>query len=227
MPRTNVRRSRHRHARRVRAGLLRLRILAPARLPRASGRGRGRALHERPDAVPPHGQPRRVRHGEDAPSASLRPRDGAARLRARADAGAKTHIACVVDEHGGLEGIVTLEDLLEEIVGEIDDEYDEETRSQVSAQPDGTYLLDGMLAVRDANRRFNLKLPEEAGYTTMAGFLLAHRVACSAAARGRARGRALPRRAGRGPTHTPHTLHARAHADRGARRAGGRLKSRF
>jgi CBS domain containing-hemolysin-like protein len=85
----------------------------------------------------------------------------------------KTHIACVVDEHGGLEGIVTLEDLLEEIVGEIDDEYDEETRSQVSPQPDGTYLLDGMLAVRDANRRFNLKLPEEAGYTTMAGFLLA------------------------------------------------------
>jgi CBS domain containing-hemolysin-like protein len=86
---------------------------------------------------------------------------------------AKTHIACVVDEHGGLEGIVTLEDLLEEIVGEIDDEYDEEAKSQIVAQADGTFLLDGMLAVRDANRRFNLKLPEEAGYTTMAGFLLA------------------------------------------------------
>lgn len=85
----------------------------------------------------------------------------------------KTHIACVVDEHGGLEGIVTLEDLLEEIVGEINDEYDEEVREQIVEQPDGTFLLDGMLAVRDANRRFNLKLPEEAGYTTMAGFLLA------------------------------------------------------
>ena len=85
----------------------------------------------------------------------------------------KTHIACVVDEHGGLEGIVTLEDLLEEIVGEINDEYDEEVREQVIEEPNGTYLLDGMLAVRDANRRFNLKLPEEAGYTTMAGFLLA------------------------------------------------------
>jgi CBS domain containing-hemolysin-like protein len=85
----------------------------------------------------------------------------------------KTHIACVVDEHGGLEGIVTLEDLLEEIVGEINDEYDEEVREQIVEEPNGTYLLDGMLAVRDANRRFQLRLPEEAGYTTMAGFLLA------------------------------------------------------
>ena len=86
---------------------------------------------------------------------------------------ARTHLAFAIDEHGGLEGIVTLEDLLEEIVGEIDDEYDEEARAQCVEQPDGTYLLDGMLAVRDANRRFDLKLPEDGGYTTMAGFLLA------------------------------------------------------
>ena len=79
----------------------------------------------------------------------------------------------VVDEHGGVEGILTLEDLLEEIVGEIDDEYDEEVRAQVAERPDGTFTLDGTLAVRDANRRFGLGLPEEAGYTTVAGFLLA------------------------------------------------------
>lgn len=85
----------------------------------------------------------------------------------------KTHIAFVIDEHGGLEGIVTLEDLLEEIVGDINDEYDEEVKEQIIEQPDGTFMLDGMLAVRDANRHFDLKLPEEAGYTTMAGFLLA------------------------------------------------------
>ena len=85
---------------------------------------------------------------------------------------ARMHLAFVVDEHGGIEGIVTLEDLLEEIVGEINDEYDEEAHDQI-VKEDGSYLLDGMLAVRDANRHFNLHLPEEAGYTTMAGFLLA------------------------------------------------------
>jgi CBS domain containing-hemolysin-like protein len=84
----------------------------------------------------------------------------------------RTHLAFVMDEYGGMEGIVTLEDLLEEIVGEIDDEYDEEVRSQI-VEDKGTYLLEGMLAVRDANRRFNLALPEDGKYTTIAGFMLA------------------------------------------------------
>jgi len=62
--------------------------------------------------------------------------------------------------------------LLEEIVGEIDDEYDEEAAFQIQ-KVDGGYLLDGMLAVRDANRRLKLGLPEDEPYTTLAGFILA------------------------------------------------------
>lgn len=85
---------------------------------------------------------------------------------------ARTHLAFVTDEHGGIAGIITLEDLLEEIVGEIDDEFDEEVRSQM-IEDNGSYILDGMLAVRDANRRLALGLPEDESYTTIAGFLLA------------------------------------------------------
>jgi CBS domain containing-hemolysin-like protein len=71
-----------------------------------------------------------------------------------------------------MEGVLTLEDLLEEIVGEINDEFDEEVREQI--RKDGeTYILDGMLTVRDANRKLLLDLPESEGYTTIAGFLMA------------------------------------------------------
>lgn len=84
----------------------------------------------------------------------------------------RAQLAFVIDEHGGLAGIVTLEDLLEEIVGEINDEYDEEVAAQI-LKVEGGYLLDGMLAVRDANRRLGLSLPEDESYTTLAGFLIA------------------------------------------------------
>jgi len=84
----------------------------------------------------------------------------------------KTHFGFVVDEHGGVEGIITLEDLLEEIVGEISDEHDEEVNEQITEIEPGTYLLDGALAVRDLNRRLKTALPESDAYTTIGGFLM-------------------------------------------------------
>ena len=84
----------------------------------------------------------------------------------------KFHFGFVVDEHGGVEGIITLEDLLEEIVGDISDEHDEEVNEQINGQPDGSYILDGGLAVRDLNRRLGLNVPISEGYTTVAGFLM-------------------------------------------------------
>jgi len=85
---------------------------------------------------------------------------------------AKTHFGFVVDEHGGVEGIITLEDLLEEIVGDISDEHDEEVNEQISPIDERTYLLDGSLAVRDLNRRLKTSLPESEAYTTIGGFVM-------------------------------------------------------
>lgn len=85
---------------------------------------------------------------------------------------AKSHFGFVVDEHGGVEGIITLEDLLEEIVGDISDEHDDEVNEQIAEIGDDKYLLDGGLAVKDLNKRLGLHVPESDAYTTIAGFLM-------------------------------------------------------
>ena len=82
---------------------------------------------------------------------------------------ANQHMAIVVDEYGDMEGIVTLEDLLEEIVGDIEDEFDlpDESIEQID---EDTVLIDGTFPIDDFNERFKTEMPDE-DYHTMAGFV--------------------------------------------------------
>jgi len=82
----------------------------------------------------------------------------------------QSHFALVVDEYGALQGLVTLEDILEEIVGEIDDEHDEAIQG-VRRQADGTVDVDGDVTVRDLNRFMDWTLPDEHA-VTIAGLVI-------------------------------------------------------
>ncbi len=83
----------------------------------------------------------------------------------------REHFAVVVDEYGTLMGIVTLEDILEEIVGDIQDEEDLFVPG-VRHMPDGAYLVNGNLTIRELNRQLAWALPEDADYTTVAGLVI-------------------------------------------------------
>ena len=82
----------------------------------------------------------------------------------------REHFALVVDEYGSLMGIVTLEDILEEIVGDITDEHDVAVPG-VIRQPDGSFVVQGSVTIRDLNREFDWRLPDEEA-VTIAGLVL-------------------------------------------------------
>lgn len=79
-------------------------------------------------------------------------------------------LAMVVDEFGSIQGLVTLEDILEQLVGEIHDEFDVERRPL--RLPDGAIVFDGAVNVRDLSSQYNIELPEDPSYETLGGFVL-------------------------------------------------------
>jgi CBS domain containing-hemolysin-like protein len=82
----------------------------------------------------------------------------------------QVHIAIVVDEYGGTEGIVTIEDILEEIVGDIADEYDER-EELFKALPDMSWIVDAKTSILDAEEQLGIRIPQEADYDTIGGYL--------------------------------------------------------
>nr|WP_295378693.1 transporter associated domain-containing protein [Pseudoxanthomonas sp.] len=84
----------------------------------------------------------------------------------------RNHMAIVVDEYGGVAGVVTIEDVLEQIVGEIDDEHDEaeDGASLIAVQADGQYVVDALTPIADFNERFGADFPDDE-YDTIGGLV--------------------------------------------------------
>lgn len=81
------------------------------------------------------------------------------------------HFALVVDEYGSLQGLITLEDILEEIVGEITDEFDEDADHPIRKSEDGQFLIEGAMTIRDLNRATDWSLPDDEA-NTIAGLVI-------------------------------------------------------
>lgn len=85
----------------------------------------------------------------------------------------RTHVGIVIDEYGGTEGLVALEDILEELVGEIQDEHDDET-APVSKNEDGTFNVSGIAPLHDVNHFLPQPFPEKKQYNTLNGLIINH-----------------------------------------------------
>ena len=85
---------------------------------------------------------------------------------------AKIHLAVVVDEYGGVSGIVTMEDIIEEILGDIQDEYDLEDGKDIKKISQDTYLVNAKINIKDLGEHILVDFPETDEYDTLGGFLL-------------------------------------------------------
>jgi CBS domain containing-hemolysin-like protein len=85
----------------------------------------------------------------------------------------KRHLAVVVDEFGSTAGVITVEDVLEQIVGEIEDEFDVAPPQQALAEGKIAVVLEGSVSIRDLESQYQLLLPRDSGFETLAGFVLA------------------------------------------------------
>ena len=83
----------------------------------------------------------------------------------------KIHVGIVIDEYGGTEGLIALEDILEELVGEIQDEHDDEV-SPVTENEDGSFHVSGIAPLHDVNHFLPVPFPESKQYNTLNGLVL-------------------------------------------------------
>ena len=127
----------------------------------------------------------------------------------------RNHMAIVIDEYGGVAGLVTIEDVLEEIVGEIDDEHDdaEDPDALIAAQADGQYVVDALTPIADFNERFGADFNDDE-YDTIGGLVTAEIGHLPEAGEELTLGR-FGFRIARADARRLHALHVRVHADGG------------